>query len=128
MQKYTHATNASRVPFLHDLERMMTGPVFNHPSVVQWETFNEHDCVGVFNASDVVQLARSLDPHRLIDTDSGGPANSLYVRTGRAACFDVVPLLLTRCCATSALVCLAVSLSLCLSVSLSARGPDWRRQ
>ena len=52
---------------------------YNHPSIVQWEVFNEGDCVGVFNAPQMVQIALDLDPSRLIDTNSGGPANGLYI-------------------------------------------------
>ena len=61
-----------------DLERMITGK-FNHPCIVQWETFNEEDCVAQFNATAVVEYVQSLDPSRLVDTDSGGPANNLHV-------------------------------------------------
>jgi hypothetical protein len=44
----------------------------NHPSIVQWEIFNEGDCIGNFNASEMLEFTRALDPHRLIDTHSGG--------------------------------------------------------
>lgn len=53
----------------------------NHPSILQWETFNEADCWSVFNAPPydvpgIVSLARKLDwQNRLVDTDSGGGAN-----------------------------------------------------
>ena len=53
----------------------------NHPSIVQWETFNEQDCYGVFvtpphSVADVVALARRTDwQGRPVDTDSGGGAN-----------------------------------------------------
>ena len=33
----------------------------------------------VFNASQMVQIALDLDPSRLIDSGSGGPANGLYI-------------------------------------------------
>ncbi len=32
-----------------------------------------------FNASSVVAWTQAYDPHRLVDTDSGGPANDLHV-------------------------------------------------
>ncbi len=34
--------------------------------------------MGVFNATQVTQIVLDLDPTRLVDTNSGGPANSLY--------------------------------------------------
>lgn len=33
-----------------------------------------------FNASSVVDWVTAYDPSRLVDTDSGGPANNLHVR------------------------------------------------
>ena len=57
----------------------------NHPCIVQWETFNEGDCWGVFNkepytVQDMVHLAQKTDwQGRPVDTDSGGGANSLPV-------------------------------------------------
>jgi len=47
-QKYGGATSATVNPFMDDLTAMVTGPRANHPSIVQWETFNEGDCYGVF--------------------------------------------------------------------------------
>ncbi len=35
--------------------------------------------VGHFNASAVVDWAKKYDTSRLVDTDSGGPANNLHV-------------------------------------------------
>ena len=50
------------------------------PSIFMYTVFNENDCVSVFNnVSDVVSWAKSLDPSRLIDTNSGGPGNALHV-------------------------------------------------
>jgi hypothetical protein len=47
---------------------------------VQWTVFNEEDCVGVFpNVTAVVEWVAAYDPSRLVDTNSGGPANSLGV-------------------------------------------------
>ena len=53
--------------------------LYNSPSVIQFETFNEDDCVDLFDAAAVVAWARARDPTRLYNTDSGGPANSLFV-------------------------------------------------
>jgi hypothetical protein len=96
-QKYGGATAATVQPFIVELYRMidyeylpspLPPPLFmylfypferyNHPSIVQWEVFNEGDCVGVFNATQVTQIVLDLDPSRLVDTNSGGPANNLY--------------------------------------------------
>jgi hypothetical protein len=51
----------------------------NHPSIIQWELFNEGDCYGVFNVPEVVAWATAYDPYRLIDTNSGGGANDLHI-------------------------------------------------
>lgn len=83
VQKYGHASAATIPFFVADLTEMIRGRG-NHPSIVQWETFNEGDCWGVFNApgaaysvADVVALARKTDwQRRPVDTDSGGGANS----------------------------------------------------
>jgi len=78
VQKYGEATNATREPFLADLKAMMDGRG-NHPSIVQWVVFNEGDCEAVFNITEVVEWAQAYDPHRLIDTNSGGPGNALKI-------------------------------------------------
>ena len=84
VQKYLHASNATIAPFMSDLRAMIEGK-FNHPSIVQWETFNEGDCWGVFTENsgvtvqDVVDYTRELDPTRLVDTDSGGGANNYHI-------------------------------------------------
>jgi len=62
-----------------DLTAMVSGPRANHPSIVQWETFNEGDCWNVFNVTYVVNYVRQLDPVRPIDTDSGGGANDYHI-------------------------------------------------
>ena len=77
-QKYGGATAATVEPFLADLKAMFDGRG-NHPSIIQWELFNEGDCWSVFNVSDVVAWASAYDPHRLIDTNSGGGANDLRI-------------------------------------------------
>jgi len=63
-------------PFVVDLYRMIDYQ-YNHPSIVQWEVFNEGDCVGSFNATQITQIVLDLDNSRLVDTNSGGPANGL---------------------------------------------------
>jgi hypothetical protein len=79
VQKYGGASAATIPAFMSDLKAMMDGRG-NHPSIIQWEIFNEGDCVGVFpNVSDVIAWAQAYDPFRLVDTNSGGPANDLRV-------------------------------------------------
>jgi len=77
-QKYGGASAATVPPFIVELYRMIDYQ-YNHPSIIQWEVFNEGDCVGVFNASQVVQIVLDLDASRLVDTNSGGPANGLFI-------------------------------------------------
>ena len=78
IQKYGGATEATVAPFLSELKDMIDG-VGNHPSIIQWETFNEGDCVRQFNATAVVEWVQGYDAYRLVDTNSGGPANDLHV-------------------------------------------------
>ena len=83
-------------PYFADLRRMID-TVASHPSVIQYELFNENDMVSdvtqwrflrlfvalfvsltleasllQFNVSNVVRFARLYDHTRLIDADSGG--------------------------------------------------------
>ena len=80
VQKYGRASNATIPYFISDLRAMINGKG-NHPSIIQWETFNEHDCWYVFKAhpntvADIVALAKATDwQGRPVDTDSGGGAN-----------------------------------------------------
>ena len=67
----------------YDLKAMIKGRG-NHPCIVQWETFNEGDCWNVFkdapnDVAGIVKLAQTLDPTRLVDTDSGGGANNMHI-------------------------------------------------
>lgn len=79
VQKYGGATADTKEPYLADLKAMIDGRG-NHPSIIQWEVFNEGDCVGVFeNVSEVIAWTKAYDPHRLVDTNSGGPGNDLHV-------------------------------------------------
>merc|ERR1711934_1296261 len=77
-----HYGDGASVPeeryYWHDLKAMIDGRG-NHPCIVQWETFNEGDMVRHFNASAVVAWTKAYDPTRLVDTNSGGPANNLHV-------------------------------------------------
>ncbi|XP_065175421.1 beta-galactosidase-like [Sycon ciliatum] len=71
-----------RQQFAHELTRLVMGRR-NHPSIVQWETFNE----GWGQASEdftksMVQLVQSLDPHRLVDDASGGHCAGAPAWTG----------------------------------------------
>ena len=82
VQKYGRASEATIPYFETDLVRMILDRG-NHPSIVQWETFNEIDCWYVFKdppnaVADVVALAKQTDwQDRPVDTDSGGLANRL---------------------------------------------------
>lgn len=83
VQKYGGASAATVPLFIADMMGAILGRG-NHPSIVQYETFNEGDCWQVFSTPPwdvpgVVALARRLDPHRLVDTDSGGGANDLHI-------------------------------------------------
>ena len=81
-QKYGGATKETVPVFMAEAVEWMD-QLYNNPSVIQWETFNEGDCVGQFNASAVVAWAHARDPTRLYDTNSGGPANDLHVASVR---------------------------------------------
>jgi len=78
VQKYGGSSPATVEPFMQELKDMIDGRG-NHACIVQWETFNEGDCVKQFNATAVVEWTKAYDPHRLVDTNSGGPANNLHV-------------------------------------------------
>jgi len=73
VQKYGGASAATVPLFKDDLTRMVFARR-NHPSIVQWTLFNEDDCWGVFNLTEMLTFMESLDP-RVIDFDSGGGAN-----------------------------------------------------
>jgi hypothetical protein len=83
VQKYGHASSATVPLFVADFKAMVAGRG-NHPSIVQFTAFNEGDCWHSFttppyDVAGIVNLSRSLDPHRLVDTDSGGGANDLHI-------------------------------------------------
>jgi len=81
VQKYGHASQATVQPFVHDLVAMIEGRG-NHPCIIQWQTFNEGDCTGVFTTKpytvqDIVALAKKTDwQNRLVNEDTGGAANN----------------------------------------------------
>lgn len=83
VQKYGGADEATIPYFIADFKAMVKGRG-NHPSIVQFTTFNEGDCWAVFknkpwDVAAVVALAKELAPNRLIDTDSGGGANNQHI-------------------------------------------------
>jgi hypothetical protein len=83
IQKYGGASAATIPYFVDDLKAMINGRS-NHPCIVQWETFNEGDCWSVFktkpyDVQGITELAKQLDPTRLVDTDSGGGANNDHI-------------------------------------------------
>ena len=79
VQKYGGATPATIEPFLAEFKAMMDGR-YNHPAIVQWTVFNEGDCIGIFpDVPAVVDWVQRYDPHRLVDTNSGGGGNDLHI-------------------------------------------------
>ena len=59
----------------------MVRDLYSQPCVVQWVVFNEGDCVkdkGMHPAEAVARVY-GADPTRLVDTNSGGPANDLGI-------------------------------------------------
>jgi hypothetical protein len=87
VQKYGRASQATILPFVHDLVAMIEGRG-NHPCIIQWVTFNEGDCIGVFNTKpytvqDIVALAKKTDwQGRPVDTDSGPRPNTPPYKVG----------------------------------------------
>ena len=58
--------------FSNDLA-MMVRDKSSHPSIIQWEIFNENDCWNWFpNITEIVDIVSNIDDTRLIDIDSGG--------------------------------------------------------
>jgi len=83
VQKYGRASAATVPIFVEEFKAMVKGRG-SHPSIVQFETFNEGDCWSVFktapyDVAGIVGLSRTLDPKRPVDTDSGGKANDLHI-------------------------------------------------
>jgi len=73
-----HGVIPSHTYYMDDLQAMIDDR-YNHPCIVQWTAFNEEDMVSHFNATAVVDWIKNYDPTRMVDTDSGGPANNLHV-------------------------------------------------
>ena len=78
IQKYGGATQNTVPDFMMEIKAMIDGRG-NHPSIVQWTVFNEGDCEGVFNITATTEYIQAYDPHRLVDTNSGGPGNDLHI-------------------------------------------------
>jgi len=73
---YQSNNGHARAPYYwSDLKALVDGRG-NHPSIIQYEVFNEADMVRDFQASSAVNWVKMYDPTRLVDTDSGGPANA----------------------------------------------------
>jgi beta-galactosidase/beta-glucuronidase len=76
--------NPSLELFTSDLVKMIADR-YSHPCIVQYDIFNEGDCIKDFLKSapetpaKIVELVRGIDPSRLIDINSGGPANEFNV-------------------------------------------------
>jgi len=93
VQKNDGATAETIPYFVQDMKSTIAGRG-NHPSILQWDIFNELDCVKVFDTppydvEGMVDVAQKLDPTRLVDTDSGPPnfwrkadVNDLHVYPG----------------------------------------------
>lgn len=78
IQKYGGATAATIPDFMVEIKAMIDGRG-NHPCIVQWTVFNEGDCEGVFDINATTRWVQAYDPHRLVDTNSGGPGNDLHI-------------------------------------------------
>jgi hypothetical protein len=70
VQKYGGASDATVDFFIHDAKTAVDA-LWSHPSVVQWEIFNEDDCWQMFDVVSVHAWLKAYDPWRLIDTQSG---------------------------------------------------------
>lgn len=60
-----------KAAFLTEMNRMVEH-LYNTPSIIQWEIFNENQ--GVHDQGELVDYLRELDPTRLINQNSGGDA------------------------------------------------------
>jgi Glycosyl hydrolases family 2, sugar binding domain/Glycosyl hydrolases family 2/Glycosyl hydrolases family 2, TIM barrel domain len=68
MPSGNNATAASRQEFEIELQRMIR-ELYNHPSIVQWDLFNEG--WGQFDTESLTQWIKTADPSRLVDDASG---------------------------------------------------------
>eukprot|EP01084_Bolivina_argentea_P087573 158166_1 len=79
VQRRENATIECVNYFKSDLIAMIKGK-FNHPSIIQWNIFNEDDYWNVFpSINKVVSYVKALDSTRLIDDDSGGDTNHQHI-------------------------------------------------
>eukprot|EP01064_Diplonema_japonicum_P015101 TRINITY_DN22872_c0_g1_i1.p1 TRINITY_DN22872_c0_g1~~TRINITY_DN22872_c0_g1_i1.p1 ORF type:complete len:640 (+),score=75.56 TRINITY_DN22872_c0_g1_i1:47-1921(+) len=81
VQKYgsPHGNASDFELYKADFTAMVEGKR-NHPCIVQWTIFNEEDMKDIFSdLPEMVTYARSLDSSRLLDGDSGGPANNEHL-------------------------------------------------
>lgn len=80
VQKFGAGQDSTSAWFASDLKNMVDD-LRAHPSVIAWTIFNEHDCVGDsgMDPAALVSWLSAYDSTRLIDTNSGGPANNLYI-------------------------------------------------
>ena len=62
-------TAVSAQQYRHELQEMVRD-FGNHPSIVVWVPFNER--WGQFDTGGIVEFVRRIDPHRLINSASGG--------------------------------------------------------
>ena len=78
IQKYGGASARTVPDFEAEIKAMIDG-VGSHPCIVQWTVFNEGDDGAVFNITNMTEWVVAYDPHRLVDTNSGGPGNDLRI-------------------------------------------------
>eukprot|EP01059_Diplonema_ambulator_P017254 TRINITY_DN29236_c0_g1_i1.p1 TRINITY_DN29236_c0_g1~~TRINITY_DN29236_c0_g1_i1.p1 ORF type:complete len:622 (+),score=127.96 TRINITY_DN29236_c0_g1_i1:46-1911(+) len=81
VQKYgsPHGNASDYGYYKSDFTAMVNGKK-NHPCIVQWTIFNEGDMKDIFDKlPEMVEYASQLDPTRLLDGDSGGPANNEHL-------------------------------------------------
>ena len=80
IQKFGQTTDDTVMFFKDDLQAMISD-LRSHPSIAMWTIFNEGDCVKdpLFDPAALVDWVSQLDPTRLVDTNSGGPANGLFL-------------------------------------------------
>ena len=66
VQKYGGASNDTIPYFVADMQHAIAGRK-NHPSIVQFETFNEGDCWGVFKTKPFDVGMHALLADRIVD-------------------------------------------------------------
>ncbi|MDE3066296.1 MAG: glycoside hydrolase family 2 [Verrucomicrobiota bacterium] len=68
MPSGNNSTAASRQEFETELQHMIR-ELYNHPSIVQWDLFNEG--WGQFDTESLTRWIKAMDPSRLVDDASG---------------------------------------------------------